>query len=242
MKKKIRQKIIFPLDVPDIKASGEWVKKLNGRVGVFKVGLELFVSEGPAVIQMIQDQGGAGIFLDLKFHDIPATMEGALRSASKYCPRLVTIHPDQGEKLKPAVSAIQNERTIVLGVTVLTSIAQADLPKMGLKANLCMEDLVDIRVEQAMAAGCGGIVCSGLEVKRIRERFGKGLVIVAPGIRPTFSLKNGDDQERIATPRKAVRDGADYLVIGRPIRSAKDPIEAVERIVEEMESALAAPA
>lgn len=240
MKKKAQEKIVFPLDVPDIKAAVEWVRKLNGRVGVFKVGLELFVSEGPAVLQMIQDQSGAGIFLDLKFHDIPATMEGALRSASKYHPRLVTIHPDQGEKLKQAVSAIQNERTTVLGVTVLTSIAQADLAKMGFMENLSVDGLVDLRVGQAMAAGCGGIVCSGLEVKRIRESFGKGLVIVAPGIRPAFSLKKGDDQERIATPRKAIQDGADYLVIGRPVRNAEDPIEAVERIVEEMESALAA--
>jgi orotidine-5'-phosphate decarboxylase len=237
MTKEAQKKIIFPLDVPDIRAAEEWVRKLNGLVGVFKVGLELFVGEGPAVLRMIQDQSSAGIFLDLKFHDIPATMEGALRSAAKFRPRLVTIHPNQGERLKQAVSAIQNEHTTVLGVTVLTSIAQSDLPKMGLREGLSMEDLVDLRVVQSLSAGCGGIVCSGLEVKRIRRNFGKDLILVAPGIRPIFSLEKEDDQERIATPRKAIQDGADYLVIGRPIRNAKDPVEALEKIAEEIADA-----
>ena len=231
------KKIIFPLDVPDKDAARVWVKKLKGRVGVFKVGLELFVKEGPDILAMISDHGGAKIFLDLKFHDIPATMAAALRSASAYRPLLLTIHPDQGGRLREGVLAVQDQNTTVLGVTVLTSIGEEHLPGMGMDKNLTMENLVDLRVELAQKAGCGGIVCSGLEVKRIRERFGKGLVVVTPGIRPLFSLETTEDQQRIATPAQALRDGSDYLVIGRPIRKAPDPLEAVEKIVEEMEGA-----
>lgn len=232
------KKIIFPLDVPDKDAAQAWVKKLKGRVGVFKVGLELFVKEGPDILAMISDHGGAKIFLDLKFHDIPATMAAALKSASAYHPLLLTIHPDQGDRLREGVLAVQDQNTTVLGVTVLTSIGEADLPGMGMDKNLTMENLVDLRVELAQKAGCGGIVCSGLEVKRIRERFGKKLVIVTPGIRPLFSLETTEDQQRIATPAQALRDGSDYLVIGRPIRKAPDPLEAVARIVEEMGNSL----
>ncbi len=238
MEKEIYEKIIFPLDVPNIQDAEKWVKNLNGLVGAFKVGLELFVNEGPPVLEMVKNNSDAGIFLDLKFHDIPATMMGALKAAEKYHPLLVTIHSEQGDRLMESVLSIQDEHTTVLGVSVLTSIAPTDLPGMGIRKDLSMEGLVDLRVEQSLKAGCGGIVCSGLEVKRIREKFGKELVIVAPGIRPAFSLSAQEDQQRIATPSKAIRDGADYLVIGRPIRNAKDPREAVSKIASEIKSAM----
>jgi len=229
-----RKKIIFPLDVGDIKTAKAWVRRLNGLVGHFKVGLELFTAEGPSVLKMIGDESEAGIFLDLKFYDIPVTMAGALLSSLKYYPRFLSIHAHQGEKLKEAVEIIQEGRTTVLAVTLLTSVAQSELAGMGMREDLTLQALVDLRVEQALRAGCGGIVCSGQEVGRIRKRPLGNLKIVVPGIRPAFAVNKKDDQQRIATPSQAIRGGADYLVIGRPIRLAKDPVRAVEKIVAEI--------
>lgn len=238
MNKQIKKKIIFPLDVPTIESAENWVKKLNGHVGIFKVGLELFVSEGPSVLQMINNSSEAGIFLDLKLHDIPATMAGALMSASRYSPRFITIHPDLGSRLKESVNGIQSKDTTVLGVSVLTSISSSDLHEMGIDKKLTMEELVDLRVNLSRKAGCGGIVCSGLEVRRIRKKFGQEIVIVVPGIRPSFSVTEKEDQKRITTPGEAIYNGADYLVVGRPIRNAKDPVAAAQNIAEEIEKAV----
>ena len=236
-KSEAKARLIFALDVPDTATAVRHVKKLEGAVGLFKVGLELFVSEGPQVLKAIAEHSSAEIFLDLKLHDIPATVRGALMSAAKHRVRFITVHCDEGEQLLESAAAARDSRLEILAITVLTSLAEADLSRLGFRG-LSLKQLVLQRAAMAKAAGCAGVVCSGEEVAAIRKQCGRDLKIVVPGIRPAWHGVQEDDQSRIVTPRDAIKDGADYIVVGRPIRDAKDPKSAAMRINEEIQSAL----
>ena len=232
--------IVFPLDLPTYDQAMSYVDRLKDQVGLFKVGLELFISQGPRILKSIRDTAGAGIFLDLKLHDIPATVKRAFMSASKYRPRFVTIHCDEGEELLRSVAEDNPGDTKILAVTVLTSLDQKKLKALGYDDKFTddLSALVLLKARMAKAAGCHGVVCSGLEVAIIKRELGPEFLAVTPGIRPAWSVVDQDDQKRIVTPADAVKNGADYVVIGRPIRDAKDPADAAMRVAEEIESAL----
>jgi len=232
-----KDRIIFPLDVPDYETAMPLVEKLTGRVGLFKVGLELFIAEGPRIVQEVNNAGDTGVFLDLKLHDIPATVTRAFETAARLKPVFITVHCEQGDGfLKPVSEKFPGTR--LLGITLLTSLAGVHLQKLGLRVEYVndLSRLAIVRALIAKEAGCGGVVCSGLEAAGIREAIGPEMTIVTPGIRPRWSLVEGDDQKRIVTPARAVQNGADYIVVGRPIRDAEDPAEAAVRVADEIES------
>jgi orotidine-5'-phosphate decarboxylase len=234
-----KDRLIFPLDVPDLQEAARLVALLAGHVGVFKLGLELFVAAGPSAVERIADMTGAGIFLDLKFHDIPETVRRAVRVLSPLRRvTFLTVHPDPG--LMEAVLEEASPATKVLAVTALTSLDQGGLLRLGLRPELAADPIALVlqRATIAAEAGCQGVVCSGREVGAVKERFGAGLLTVVPGIRPEWAGVDRDDQRRVATPCQAMREGADYIVVGRPIRDASDPVEAAARVVAEIEQGL----
>jgi len=229
-----KDRLIFALDVPGKKEAERYAKMLEGVVGCFKIGLELFISEGPDVVKMIQDQSGADIFLDLKLHDIPATVRGALRSAEKLGVRYITIHSTEGEEILETSQEVKGSGLEVLAVTVLTSTSASSLASLGIREEIDAAALVLDRATRAQNSGCSGVVCSGEESKPVKLKCGKDFKIVVPGIRPEWACVSGDDQNRIATPSQAIEDGADMIVVGRPIRNASDPREAAQKIIEEI--------
>lgn len=232
--------IIFPLDVPSLKEAKQFVKLLSEHVGMFKVGLELFIKYGPEVINVIKSLGSARIFLDLKLHDIPETVSRAMESIADLGVDFATVHCGENKGMLEAAVAGSGGKVGVVGVTVLTSISGEDIDAAGFRPEFSSDIslLVMNRARMAMEAGCMGVVCSGLEVKMIKENFGKNFVALTPGIRPDWDVLIKDDQQRITTPAAAIKNGADYLVIGRPIRDAKDPQEAVIRIAKEIKTVL----
>ncbi len=238
--KKGKSYLIFPLDVPTDQAARQWVIKLHGHVGMFKVGLELFVHSGPDLIRWIADHSDCGIFLDLKFHDIPATVERAMKRVAELPVSLATVHCGENRAMLEAAVAGSGGRVGVLGVTVLTSVAAADLADAGyaLEMTTDMGRLVLHKAGMARTAGCAGVVCSGLEVEKIKAEMGEDFLAVTPGIRPQWCPSSTDDQKRVVTPAMAVARGSDYMVIGRPIRDARDPVAAAQRVAEEIESGL----
>jgi orotidine-5'-phosphate decarboxylase len=232
--------LIFPLDLPSTDAAKDFVRLLSNHVGMFKVGLELFVRSGPDLVRWILESGNAGVFLDLKFHDIPATVSRAMAGIAELGASFASVHcAENPAMLKAAVDA-GNGKVGVLGVTVLTSVSGQNV----LDAGFCSEygknlaGLVMRRAEMAMDAGCVGIVCSGQEVSAVKQRFGRDFIAVTPGIRPLWDGVSSDDQARITTPAQAVISGSDYIVIGRPIRDAKDPVKAASRITDEIAAAM----
>jgi orotidine-5'-phosphate decarboxylase len=232
--------IIFPLDLPTYDEAMSYVERLTDHVGLFKVGLELFISQGPDIIKSIQDTGTAGIFLDLKLHDIPATVKRAFLAASRHGPEFVTVHCDEGGEILRTVAKNNPGNTKILAITVLTSLDQKKLKQLGYADKFVQDlsSLVLLKARMAREAGCHGIVCSGLEVGAIRRELGPELIAVTPGIRPAWSLVDQDDQKRVVTPADAIKNGADYVVIGRPIRDAKDPADAARRVSKEIEEAI----
>jgi len=233
-------RIIFPLDLPTLDEALDFVRLLKDRVGLFKIGLELFVREGPRAVRAVQEAApGAGIFLDLKFHDIPATVERAMRSATELGVEMVTVHCGGGLRLLEAAARVQKDTGVkVLAVTVLTSLSAEDLRDVGIdEAYNKPSDLVIHRARLARLAGCAGIVCSGAEAGAVRQEFGPSFLIVTPGIRSAGDSRG--DQKRVVTPALAIQSGADYIVVGRPIRDASDPARAAERIAREVEQGLA---
>jgi len=232
--------IIFPLDVPSYDQAMPYVEALDGHVGLFKVGLELFIAEGPEILNGIRNRTNAGIFLDLKLHDIPATVKRAFLAASNHRPRFVTVHCDEGGGILKEVAEENPGNTQILAITVLTSLNQEKLKESGY-AREYAEDvsaLVLLRARMAKEAGCHGVVCSGLEAARVRQEIGPDMTIVTPGIRPAWSVVDQDDQKRIVTPADAVRNGSDFVVIGRPIRDVASPRDAARRVADEIASAL----
>jgi len=237
---KPKERLIFPLDVPDREQAASLISRLRNEVGLFKVGLELFMAEGPAFLQFMTDKARVDYFLDLKLHDIPATMRRAQARIMKGA-KLTTVHVDQGRKtLKASVEALRNG-VKVLGVTVLTHLGADDLEAMGIAREYAQDPakLVLLRAGLARDAGCDGVVCAGTEAQAVKAQFGRDFLVVCPAIRPAWSVVAGDDQRRITTPYEAVRAGADYIVVGRPIRLADDPVLAAHRVVEEIERGLA---
>jgi orotidine-5'-phosphate decarboxylase len=231
--------IVFPLDVPGAEEARRLVGLLHEHVGMFKVGLELFIRTGPALLEWIGAHAAAGIFLDLKLHDIPATVRRAMQAVADLEVALTTVHCGENPAmLRAAVEGCQ-DKVGVLGVTVLTSVTAADLRTAGYAPEMTADvrRLVLHRAAMAHGTGCRGVVCSGQEVAAVKARFGKDFLAVTPGIRPDWGAGK-DDQRRIVTPAMAVAQGADYLVIGRPIRDATDPVDAARRIAGEIEDAL----
>jgi orotidine-5'-phosphate decarboxylase len=240
IKKAAKDYIIFPLDVSSVKEAAQYVELLSDWVGMFKVGLELFIQTGPEIIGMIKKSGNARIFLDLKLHDIPETVYRAMSRIAEMGVAYTTVHCGESPRMLDAAVKGGGGNAGVLAVTVLTSITTEDIQASGYKEKFTtdMSKLVIKRAEMAAQAGCAGVVCSGREVQMIKEIFGKDFVAVTPGIRPEWGSGVKDDQRRIVTPAEAVRRGADYLVIGRPIRDAEDPVAAAQYIAEEIETAL----
>ncbi len=225
--------IIFPLDVPTLAEAKPFISQLSSDVGMFKVGLELFIRSGPEVIRYIKDESSAGIFLDLKLHDIPATVARAMQSVAELGVDLATIHCGESSAMMEAAVSGGGGRVRILGVTVLTSVSGEDLRDAGFHMEI--DALVAKRAAMAQAAGLSGVVCSGLEVKKIKDACGKDFLCVTPGIRPSWENVGKDDQQRVCTPAGAIHDGADYLVIGRPIRDAEDPRAAARRVAKEID-------
>ena len=212
------------------------VKLLQDSVGCFKVGLELFVREGPDILKLIKDHSSAEIFLDLKLHDIPATVRGALRSAAKLGVKYITIHSTEGEAILETSKEVKGSGLEVLAVTILTSMGETQLHDLG--SNLKVGDFVLDRAFRARQSGCAGIICSGEEIASVKQKCGDTFKVVVPGIRPEWNQIASDDQKRIATPRKAIQAGADLIVVGRPIRDAVDPEKAARKIVAEIEESV----
>jgi len=238
--KKAKDYIIFPLDVSSIKTAKHYVETLSESVGMFKIGLELFIRSGPDIIEFIKTSGAAGIFLDLKLHDIPETVSRAMQNIAKLGVTFATVHCGETSRMLEAAVDSGKDKVGVLGVTVLTSVSNEDLESAGFR-KIFYEDLTRLvlkRAAMAKQAGCKGIVCSALEVKMIKETFGQDFIAVTPGIRPGWDPGGKNDQRRVTTPSRAIEDGSDYLVIGRPIRDAKDPKDAALRIAQEIETVL----
>lgn len=237
-----RDRLIFALDVNSRHEAEELAKKLVGHVGMFKVGLELYSAEGPAMVNALQ-RLGAPIFLDLKLHDIPTTVERSAVVASRMSIKFLTVHASGGPRMLQAAcrgaregAGTGKEATKILAVTVLTSMELSDLDAIGLAGPVgaAATRLATI----ADQAGCFGVVASAREATALRHATRKEFAIVTPGIRPAGA--DMDDQARNETPGAAIDAGADYLVVGRPIRDAEDPAAAADAIVEEMERSLVA--
>lgn len=230
-----KSRLIFPLDVADKTAARQLLELLREEVGLFKVGLELFMAEGPDFLKVVADFSPAGYFLDLKFHDIPATVRGAQSKVFRGV-RFTTIHCDQGRKLLRSMVEGLSNSVKILGVTVLTSLDKDDLLSVGIDPQYAENPgkLVLLRAQLAQEAGCSGVVCAGPEARAVKERFGPDFLVVCPGIRPAWAHVPADDQRRTMTPCDAIQAGADYIVVGRPIRLAADPVAAARRVVEEI--------
>jgi len=235
-----KERLIFPLDVPSKDEAARFISQLKTEVGLFKVGLELFMAEGPAFLQYLTDEVRVEYFLDLKFHDIPATIRSAQARIMKGA-KLATVHVDQGRKsLQAGVEALGNG-VKVLGVTVLTHLGPDDLLAMGIAPEYARNPskLVLLRTKLAKETGCHGVVCAGTEAKAVKDEFGQDFLVVCPAIRPAWAIVPGDDQSRITTPYEAIKAGADYIVVGRPIRLSDDPAMAAQKVVEEIQQGLA---
>ncbi len=231
--------IIFPLDVASRREAETLVAALAGHVGMFKIGLELFIRHGPELIRWIRSAYGTPIFLDLKLYDIPATVERAMAGVAALDVALATVHCGEAPRMLAAAVA-GGGRTGVLGVTVLTSVAREDLRRAGLvdEDEHGLERLVLHRAAMAHGAGCAGVVCSAREAGLIKSRWGRDFLAVTPGIRPEWDGVAHQDQMRVVTPADAILQGADYLVIGRPIRDAANPADAARRLADEIGGAL----
>jgi orotidine-5'-phosphate decarboxylase len=207
---------------------------------MFKVGLELFIRSGPGLIDFIKSSGNTGVFLDLKLHDIPETVLRAMERIADLGVAFTTVHCGETIRMLEAAVSGAKGRVGVLGVTLLTSVSSEDIKDAGFK-RVFYEDVMRLVVERATkakAAGCVGIVCSGQEVKMIKKILGKDFIAVTPGIRPIWDDMETHDQKRVVTPAIAIKNGSDYLVIGRPIRDANNPKEAALRIVKEIDTVL----
>jgi len=232
-----KDKLIFALDVDHFAAAQQWVNLLKDRVGMFKVGKQLFTHSGPKVIDMIR-QKGQRVFLDLKYHDIPNTVAKAGEEATKLNVSMFNLHALGGLEMmektlkasRAAAKSLGIPRPLILAVTLLTSMDEETLKEVGVQGPILEE--VGKLAFLAMNAGLDGVVASPKEIGIIRQRCGKNFLIITPGIRLPSDKK--DDQKRTLSPKDALAAGADYLVVGRPIREAKDPLEAIRRIVEDI--------
>ncbi|MBN4053197.1 orotidine-5'-phosphate decarboxylase [bacterium AH-315-L15] len=234
------ERIILPLDFPSFQDARPFIVLLKDHVGLFKIGLTLFMNEGLEVVKKVEAVApNRKIFLDLKLYDTPWQVGGAVAAlvSKTKAIRFVTVHSSGGARVLRAAVEAMDGKTGILGVTVLTSMNASELSQVGIAARV--EDQVLALAGLAKAAGAVGVVASAHEVSSIRKTCGKNFLIVTPGIRPSWSQISNDDQRRMMTPAEAVTKGADYLVVGRPIISNKDPIGAAMKIADEIEAASA---
>jgi orotidine-5'-phosphate decarboxylase len=227
-----RQRLIVALDVPDAAQAKDLVRKLDDAVEFYKIGLELAASGAYFELLAWLRDNGKQVFADLKFYDVPVTVARAVKQMSRWGATFLTVH---GERTIMEAAAGEKGSLKILAVTVLTSLDQRDLQDMGIERSL--ESLVLTRAKQAIASGCDGVIASGLEAARLRAELGSRPVIVTPGIRPT-SNRGTDDQKRVVTAAEALRNGASYIVVGRPIHGATDPYAAACALQAEIASAL----
>jgi orotidine-5'-phosphate decarboxylase len=236
----MRERLIVALDIDSLDQARELVRLLAAEAGMFKVGKQLFTHAGPQAVRLIQELGGE-IFLDLKFHDIPNTVAKAAIEATRMGVKMFNVHASGSlEMMRVTVKEVERvcrqekrRKPIMLAVTVLTSLNQDDLKRVGVNGKVA--DQVVRLALLTREAGMDGVVASPHEVADIREACGRHFVIVTPGIRPAQARR--DDQQRVMSPQEAVRAGVDYIVVGRPILEADDPIAAARSIVAEMEGA-----
>jgi orotidine-5'-phosphate decarboxylase len=224
-----RERLIVALDVPSVGEAKALVERLGERVVFYKIGLELAMSRGYFELMDWLLARGNRVFADLKLYDIPATVAAAVRNLSSSGASFVTVHAERS--VVEAAAASKGERLRVLAVTVLTSMSEEDLRHSGIQHSVA--DLTALRARVAMEAGCDGVIASGLEAADLRAQLGPQALIVTPGIRPSAAAGR-DDQKRIVTPRQALEAGADYVVVGRPIRAATDPGAAALAIQAEI--------
>jgi len=232
----VNERIIFALDCPTADEAKDWVKRLEGEIRFFKVGLELFSACGPDIVHWILLRG-CQVMLDLKLFDIPRTVMRAVQQFKGTGIRFLTVHG-----LESCLRAALEARPdfAILAVTVLTSLSGEDLKELGLGKEESVADLVSRKAKTAVSLGCGGVVCSPMEVERLRSELGWNFWVVTPGIRPG-SMKEAvrdEDQARVAGPGPAIAAGADYIVVGRPIREAMDPVAAVQAMKQEISKSL----
>ena len=232
-----KDKIIVPLDVPGAPEAARLVGQLAGMIDYYKIGLELFTRCGPGIVGEVRAAAGEGcrIFLDLKLHDIPNTVLHAVRAAAALEVDMLTVHLAGGGAMLRAAASAAGDNLLLLGVSVLTSSDEATLRETGVAGSV--EDQVLRLAALGVESGLRGVVASPLEIRALRARLGDSLKIVTPGVRPAVAGGPPDDQRRVLTPRQAVRAGADFLVIGRPITAQPDPRRAAQAIMDEINAA-----
>jgi orotidine-5'-phosphate decarboxylase len=228
----MRERLIVALDVPSASEAQELVARIGDAAGIYKVGLQLFVAEGPSIVRDLVSSGRR-VFLDLKLHDIPTTVALAVKSAAELRVDMLTIHASGGAAMLRAATEAAAGRLNLLAVTVLTSLNDEDMQEIGVSGRA--SDQVLRMAALAQSAGCQGIITSPRESLMVRKALGEGFAIVTPGIRPAGAETN--DQQRIATPAQAISNGASHIVVGRPITHASDPAKAATAIIAEMEQA-----
>jgi orotidine-5'-phosphate decarboxylase len=227
--------VAVALDAPDLDTAARWAALVTPHVSTVKIGLELYLRYGPDVVATVRGASGVEVFLDLKLHDIPATVAGAARAVSRLRPEILTVHATGGaDVIKAAVESAP--ATIVAAVTLLTSLREGDLARIGMAGTV--SDAVRRLAVLAVSAGARGLVCSPQEVAAVRAEVGQDIVLITPGVRPAGA--DSDDQARVATPEEAIRAGADLLVIGRPITRASDPGAAAAAIAASLRRAVPA--
>ena len=232
-----RDRLIVALDVSSATQARQIVQSIGESASTYKIGKQLFTAEGPQIVRDLVSSGRK-VFLDLKFHDIPNTVAGAVGEAAKLGVSMLTVHASGGSKmLKAAAEAAAQSasKPMVLAVTVLTSLSDADLAEIGFQGNVMTQVLT--LGSLARTAGCGGLVASALEARELRRELGDDFAIVTPGVRPAGTAAG--DQARVLTPKEAIAAGATYLVVGRPILEAADPAQAAAAIVSEIGEAAA---
>jgi orotidine-5'-phosphate decarboxylase len=235
-------RILVALDVESATRATELADALRGAVGGFKIGKQLFTAAGPSIVRAIAERGDR-VFLDLKFHDIPNTVAGAIASAATTGAWMVNVHASGGRKMmqaaaeaaSAAAARLGREKPLVIGVTVLTSLDEAQLRETGVQHDLL--DQVVLLARLAQDSGLDGVVASPQEIVAIRGACGPDFLIVTPGIRPVTGQRAKDDQSRVMSPADAVAAGASHLVIGRPITAAADPRAAAELIAADLSDA-----
>jgi orotidine-5'-phosphate decarboxylase len=227
------ERTFVALDTSDLAQALALANALSGHVGGIKLGKQFFTACGPKGIEAVTNCG-MPVFLDLKFHDIPNTVAAAIKASLVFSPYMVNVHACGGETMMRAAAQSAEEagqdRPLIIGVTVLTSMDESDLKGTGVESSV--SDQVLRLASLSQFSGLDGVVCSAREVEDLREHLGEDFKLVVPGIRPDWAQKN--DQKRIVTPAAAISIGADYLVIGRPITHAKDPVEAADKIAAEI--------
>jgi orotidine-5'-phosphate decarboxylase len=231
-----RDRLIVALDVPSATVARQIVQSLGESATTYKIGKQLFTAEGPAIVRGLISSGRK-VFLDLKFHDIPNTVSAAVSAAGELGVSMLTVHASGGSKmLKAAVDAAAQSpsKPMVLAVTVLTSLSDADLSEIGIRGNV-MTEVITLG-SLARNAGCGGLVASAREARELRRELGDNFAIVTPGVRPSGTAVG--DQARVVTPENAIAAGATYLVVGRPVLEAKNPSEAAEGILREIDAGM----